>query len=193
MERERENERLRKAIPSLTLPTGARAVPAATASGNFAAVVERQQWSATDDRHRRAIARVASQGLGALFRRGDGWRAGSCRGCERAAEGPACGDRPSGPGGGYAVLDARSVGCPAFLGLVPALRHPALSLSVAAAHDDHGACATTVLRHGGLAAVFRTALDLWRHFEATTERLIIKAVHTDTSDAETVATPIGVR
>jgi hypothetical protein len=35
--------------------------------------------------------------------------------------------------------------------------------------------------------------DLWSHFEATTERLISEAVHTDTSDAETVATPIGSR
>jgi hypothetical protein len=35
--------------------------------------------------------------------------------------------------------------------------------------------------------------DLWSHFEATTERLIREAVHTDTSDAETVPTPIGSR
>ena len=33
--------------------------------------------------------------------------------------------------------------------------------------------------------------DLWCHFEATTERVIREAVHADTSDAETVATPIG--
>lgn len=35
--------------------------------------------------------------------------------------------------------------------------------------------------------------DLWRHFEMMTERLIIEAVHTDTSGAETVATPISTR
>jgi hypothetical protein len=35
--------------------------------------------------------------------------------------------------------------------------------------------------------------DLWSHFEATTERLIREAVHTDTSDAETVAMPVGSR
>jgi len=32
--------------------------------------------------------------------------------------------------------------------------------------------------------------DLWRHFEASTDKLIREAVHNDTSDAETVA---GVR
>src|SRR5262245_7284191 len=41
---------------------------------------------------------------------------------------------------------------------MPALRHPALSLSAAATHDHRGARAATVLRRGGLAAVFRTAL-----------------------------------
>jgi hypothetical protein len=35
--------------------------------------------------------------------------------------------------------------------------------------------------------------DLWRHFEETTERLIREAVHLDTTDADTVATPIAVR
>ncbi|HET7412068.1 MAG TPA: hypothetical protein VFJ18_05330 [Pararhizobium sp.] len=33
--------------------------------------------------------------------------------------------------------------------------------------------------------------DLWRHFEETTDRLICEAVHSDTTDAETVPTPIG--
>jgi hypothetical protein len=35
--------------------------------------------------------------------------------------------------------------------------------------------------------------DLWRHLEETTERLIREAVHSDTTDAETVPTPIGHR
>ena len=33
--------------------------------------------------------------------------------------------------------------------------------------------------------------DLWRHFEETTDRLIRRAVHSDTSDAETVPAQIG--
>ena len=33
--------------------------------------------------------------------------------------------------------------------------------------------------------------DLWLHFEETTDRLIRKAVHSDTSDAETVPAQIG--
>ena len=33
--------------------------------------------------------------------------------------------------------------------------------------------------------------DLWLHFEATTDRLIREAVHSDTTDAETVTMPIG--
>jgi hypothetical protein len=33
--------------------------------------------------------------------------------------------------------------------------------------------------------------DLWRHLEETTERLIHEAVHSDTTDAETVAMSIG--
>lgn len=35
--------------------------------------------------------------------------------------------------------------------------------------------------------------DLTRHFEETTDRLIRDAVHSDTSDAETVPTPTGAR
>ncbi|MEC5325420.1 hypothetical protein [Aurantimonas sp. A3-2-R12] len=35
--------------------------------------------------------------------------------------------------------------------------------------------------------------DLWLHFEETTDRLIREAVHSDTSDAETVPTPITAR
>lgn len=35
--------------------------------------------------------------------------------------------------------------------------------------------------------------DLWRHLEETTERLIREAVHSDTTDAETVPTSIGDR
>jgi hypothetical protein len=34
-------------------------------------------------------------------------------------------------------------------------------------------------------------LDLWRHFEETTDRLIRESVHADTSDAETVPAQIG--
>ena len=33
--------------------------------------------------------------------------------------------------------------------------------------------------------------DLWLHFEETTDRLIREAVHSDTTDADTVAMPIG--
>ncbi|MEF2074545.1 hypothetical protein [Consotaella aegiceratis] len=33
--------------------------------------------------------------------------------------------------------------------------------------------------------------DLWLHFEETTDRLIREAVHADTTDADTVAMPIG--
>ncbi len=35
--------------------------------------------------------------------------------------------------------------------------------------------------------------DLWLHFEETTDQLIRKAVHSDTSDAETVPAQIGGR
>lgn len=35
-------------------------------------------------------------------------------------------------------------------------------------------------------------LDLWRHFEETTDRLIRESVHADTSDAETVPAQIGI-
>ncbi|MEC5293633.1 hypothetical protein VQ044_23930 [Aurantimonas sp. C2-5-R2] len=35
--------------------------------------------------------------------------------------------------------------------------------------------------------------DLWLHFEETTDRLIREAVHSDTTDAETVPTPITAR
>jgi hypothetical protein len=35
--------------------------------------------------------------------------------------------------------------------------------------------------------------DLWRHLEETTQRLIREAVHSDTTDAETVAMSIGAR
>ena len=35
--------------------------------------------------------------------------------------------------------------------------------------------------------------DLWAHFEETTDRLIREAVHSDTSDAVTVAPAIGMR
>ena len=35
--------------------------------------------------------------------------------------------------------------------------------------------------------------DLWMHFEETTDRLIRQAVHSDTTDAQTVPTPIGAR
>ena len=35
--------------------------------------------------------------------------------------------------------------------------------------------------------------DLWAHFEETTDRLIREAVHSDTSDAATVAPAIGMR
>ena len=34
-------------------------------------------------------------------------------------------------------------------------------------------------------------LDLWRHFEETTDRLIRESVHADTSDAESVPAQIG--
>jgi hypothetical protein len=34
-------------------------------------------------------------------------------------------------------------------------------------------------------------LDLWRHFEETTDRLIRESVHADISDAETVPARIG--
>ncbi|MCC4298507.1 hypothetical protein [Aurantimonas coralicida] len=33
--------------------------------------------------------------------------------------------------------------------------------------------------------------DLWRHFEETTDQLIREAVHSDTTDVDTVATPIN--
>ena len=33
--------------------------------------------------------------------------------------------------------------------------------------------------------------DLWCHFEETTERVIREAVHSDTTDAEIIAAPIG--
>ncbi|MEC5292832.1 hypothetical protein VSX64_19550 [Aurantimonas sp. C2-6-R+9] len=35
--------------------------------------------------------------------------------------------------------------------------------------------------------------DLWLHFEETTDRLIREAVHSDTTDAETVPTPLASR
>lgn len=35
--------------------------------------------------------------------------------------------------------------------------------------------------------------DLWMHFEETTDRLIREAVHSDTTDAETVPTPLASR
>ena len=35
--------------------------------------------------------------------------------------------------------------------------------------------------------------DLWRHLEETTEKMIRDAVHADTSDAETVTAPPGLR
>lgn len=35
--------------------------------------------------------------------------------------------------------------------------------------------------------------DLWIHFEETTDRLIREAVHSDTTDAETVPTPLAAR
>lgn len=35
--------------------------------------------------------------------------------------------------------------------------------------------------------------DLWLHFEETTDRLIREAVYADTTDAETVAAPIGTK